>query len=76
MTNFENKLQAAKKDISSTDVQSRIATDSRALQDIIEIMNEPFMTSCDTCNGLGFIRSGEDCPTCSGSGKLLDELFK
>lgn len=50
--------------------------DSQALQDIIEVMKGPLMTSCDTCNGLGFIRSGDDCPTCSGSGKVLDDLFR
>ena len=48
---------------------------SQALQEIIKVISEPFQASCDTCNGLGFIKSGEDCPTCHGSGKVLDNLF-
>jgi len=50
--------------------------DSQALQDIIDVLSDPFQTSCDTCNGLGFIKSGQDCPTCEGSGKVLDDVFK
>lgn len=49
--------------------------DSQALQDIIDVLKHPFLTSCDTCNGLGFVRSGKDCQTCNGSGKVLDDLF-
>ena len=49
--------------------------DSQALQDIIDVLKHPFQTSCGTCNGLGYIRSGKDCPTCEGSGKVQDDLF-
>ena len=49
--------------------------DSQALQDIIEVLKHPFQTFCNTCNGLGFIRSGKDCQTCKGSGKVQDDLF-
>lgn len=49
--------------------------DSQALQDIIEVLKHPFQTSCETCIGLGFIRSKKDCPTCKGSGKVQDDLF-
>ena len=52
------------------------SVDSRALQDIIDVLSDPFQTSCDTCNGIGFIKSGESCPTCDGSGKVLDDLFR
>jgi len=40
------------------------------------VLKYPFQTSCDTCNGLGFIRNGKDCPTCDGSGKVIDDFFK
>lgn len=50
--------------------------DSQALQEIIDILKYPFQTSCDTCNGLGFVRSGEDCITCKGTGKVLDDQFR
>lgn len=50
--------------------------DSRALQEIIDILKEPFQTSCDTCNGLGFVKSGQNCQTCDGSGKVIDNCFK
>ena len=50
--------------------------DSKVLQEIIDILKYPFQTSCDTCNGLGFIRSGEDCHTCKGTGKVIDNLFR
>ena len=50
--------------------------DSQVLQEIIDILKYPFQTSCDHCNGLGFIRSGEDCQTCRGTGKVIDKIFK
>ena len=50
--------------------------DSRALQEIIDILKEPFMTSCDTCNGLGFVKSGQNCQICAGSGRVIDTCFK
>ena len=59
-----------------TDRQADSGPDSKALQEIIDILKQPFQTSCDTCNGLGFIRSGEDCITCKGTGKVLDDLFR
>jgi DnaJ-class molecular chaperone len=49
--------------------------DSQALQDIIDVLKHPFQTSCNTCNGMGFIRSGKVCQTCEGSGKVQDDLF-
>lgn len=52
------------------------AVQSQALQEIIDILKHPFQVSCDTCNGLGFIRNGLDCPTCNGSGKVIDDFFK
>ena len=54
----------------------RPRTESQALQEIINVLKHPFMTSCDACNGLGFIKSGEDCPTCFGSGRVIDEVFR
>lgn len=54
----------------------RPQVDSKALQEIIDVLKHPFQTSCDTCNGLGFVRSGADCPTCHGSGRVLDDCFK
>ena len=52
------------------------AADSHALQEIIDVLKEPFQTSCDTCNGLGFVKSGQNCHTCDGSGKVIDNCFK
>lgn len=52
------------------------AVQSQALKEIIDVLRYPFQTSCDTCNGLGFIRNGQDCPTCDGSGKVIDDFFK
>ena len=54
----------------------RSRSDSQALQEIINVLKHPFQTSCDRCNGLGFVKSGEDCPCCDGSGKVLDKLFR
>ncbi len=53
-----------------------VTADSQALQEIINVLKNPFQTSCDTCNGLGFVKSGQDCLTCHGSGKVLDTCFK
>lgn len=53
-----------------------VTVDSQALQEIINMLKNPFQMSCDTCNGLGFVRSGQDCVTCNGSGKVLDNCFK
>ena len=50
--------------------------DSQVLQELIDILKHPFQTSCDTCNGMGFIRSGEDCHTCKGTGKIIDRIFR
>lgn len=60
----------------SAEGRHNVAADSQALQEIINIQKNPFQTSCDSCNGLGFIRSGQQCPTCEGSGKVLDDCFK
>lgn len=50
--------------------------DSQALQEIISVLQNPFQRACDSCNGLGFVRSGQDCPACEGSGKVTDDLFR
>lgn len=50
--------------------------DSQVLQEIIDILKHPFQTSCDYCNGLGFVRSGENCRICKGSGKVIDKIFR
>ncbi len=60
----------------SAELKNRVAADSQALQEIISVLKDPFQTSCDICNGLGFVRSGQDCPTCDGTGKVLDECFR
>ena len=60
----------------SAEGRHNVAADSQALQEIINMLKNPFQTSCDSCNGLGFIRSGQQCPTCEGSGKVLDDCFK
>ena len=50
--------------------------DSQVLQEIIDILKYPFETSCNYCSGLGFVRSGENCMTCNGTGKVIDKIFK
>ena len=61
---------------SMADQASGHVVQSQALQEIIDILKYPFQISCDTCNGLGFIKNGQDCPTCDGSGKVIDDFFR
>lgn len=69
-------MQNINQDKKISEASSASRVDSSALQEIIDIMKYPFQTSCDRCNGLGFVRSGDDCPSCNGNGKVLDDLFR
>lgn len=50
--------------------------DSRALQEIIDILKHPWQTSCRSCKGLGFVRNGKNCQACNGEGKVLDNFHR
>jgi DnaJ-class molecular chaperone len=75
MTDFDHNKKGFYSEMSVLDSGLGSTVDSQALQDIIDVLKHPFQTSCDTCNGFGYIRSGKDCPTCDGSGKVQDDLF-
>lgn len=76
MNNFEHDKKGNLVALGMADNPAGQAVPSRALQEIIDVLKHPFQTSCDTCNGLGFIRNGRDCPTCDGSGKVIDDFFR
>jgi len=50
-------------------------TESRALQEIIDVLTHPLETDYKSCDGVGFVRSGEECRTCCGSGKVLNRFY-
>jgi DnaJ-class molecular chaperone len=76
MNTLYYEKKASSKIGASAEGANNVTADSQALQEIINILKNPFQMSCDSCNGLGFIRSGQQCPTCDGSGKVLDDCFK
>jgi len=76
MNNLDYNKNSLKQILPTSDSPESVAADSRALQEIIDILKQPFQTSCDSCNGLGFVKSGQNCPTCDGSGKVIDNCFK
>ena len=75
MRNFEHDKKATLAAV-SMHATANAAVPSKALQEIIDILRYPFQTSCDHCNGLGFVRNGQDCPSCEGTGKVIDDFFK
>ncbi|MBT5483536.1 MAG: hypothetical protein HOH14_07130 [Gammaproteobacteria bacterium] len=75
MNNLDHNKNSFKQFLPPSESRESVAADSCALQEIIEILKQPFQTSCDSCNGLGFVKSGQSCPTCDGSGKVLDNCF-
>jgi len=75
MNNINHSKKGVPQGFASLTNTRKPEAESQALQDIIDVLKHPFQTFCDTCNGLGFIRSGKDCPTCEGSGKVQDDLF-
>ncbi len=74
MNNVFHGKNANGKIISLEDVRHP-EVDSRALQEIIDILKHPFQSSCSYCNGLGFVRGGENCMTCKGTGKIIEKKF-
>lgn len=50
--------------------------DSKALQEIIDILKYPFQVSCKSCKGLGYVKNGVDCKSCDGTGMVLEDFFK
>jgi len=76
MNNLDHNKNSFKQILPPSDNPESVVADSHALQEIIDILKQPFQTSCDSCNGLGFVKSGQNCPTCDGSGKVIDNCFK
>lgn len=76
MNKYEYDKNGSLAAIALADGTAGSSVQSQALQEIIDVLKYPFQTSCDNCNGLGFVRSGQDCPACDGKGKVLDDFFK
>jgi len=72
---YQDKKQSGITPVSIEDA-SIAEGDSKILQEIIDILKHPFQTSCKVRNGLGYVHSGENCRTCDGAGKVLDQAFK
>ncbi|MFT5320334.1 MAG: hypothetical protein ACI934_000469 [Pseudohongiellaceae bacterium] len=76
MNNLDHNKNSFKQILLPSDNPQSVVAVPYALQEIIDILKQPFQTSCDPCNGLGFVKSGQHCPTCDGSGKVIDNFFK
>lgn len=48
---------------------SKDYTDTQAYRELLEILSQPFESSCDKCDGTGQIRD-LSCSTCSGQGVI------
>ena len=75
MNTFDHNKKAGMAVFGTLNGAGRDAVQPQALQEIIDILRYPFQTSCDYCNGLGYVRNGQDCNACDGTGKVIDDFF-